>query len=69
MLPHIAKITNEIHQVGGYGLTAPNDASIYLIHYDGHAALVDAGCGKAQDNCALTFCPWACRWNRSSICS
>ncbi len=49
MLPHISKITNEINQVGGYGLTAPNDASIYLIHYDGHAALVDAGCGKAQD--------------------
>jgi len=49
VLPHIAKITNEIHQVGGYGLTAPNDASIYLIHYDGHAALVDAGCGRAQD--------------------
>ena len=41
-------ITREIFQVGGYGLTAPEDAAIYLIHFDGHAALVDAGTGRGQ---------------------
>ncbi len=41
------RITNEIYQVGGGQLTAPEDAAIYLINIDGHAALVDAGCGRA----------------------
>ena len=40
-------ITGEIHQVGGGQLTAPEDAAIYLINFNGHAALVDAGCGRA----------------------
>jgi len=31
------------------GLTSGDDAAIYLIHFDGHAALVDAGCGHSQD--------------------
>jgi len=39
------KITSEIYQVGGGDLTAPEDAAIYLINSDGHAALIDAGCG------------------------
>jgi len=42
-------ITKEIFQVGGNGLTAPGDAAIYLINFGGHLALVDAGCGRAQD--------------------
>lgn len=41
-------ITNEIIQVGGYGLTAPEDAAIYLLNFAGHAALVDAGTGRGQ---------------------
>ena len=41
------KITDEIHQVGGVGLSASEDAAVYLISFDGHAALVDAGCGYA----------------------
>ncbi|MBL8250447.1 MAG: MBL fold metallo-hydrolase, partial [Candidatus Competibacter sp.] len=41
-------ITREIYQVGGYGLTSPEDAATYLIHFDGHAALVDAGTGRGQ---------------------
>jgi glyoxylase-like metal-dependent hydrolase (beta-lactamase superfamily II) len=41
------RITGEIHQVGGGQLTAPEDAAVYLINVDGHAALVDAGCGRA----------------------
>lgn len=41
-------ITREIFQVGGQGLTAPEDAAIYLIDFDGHAALVDAGAGRGQ---------------------
>lgn len=43
------KITGEIFQVGGSGMTAPGDAAIYLINFGGHGALVDAGCGHAQD--------------------
>ena len=43
------KITSEIYQVGGGDLTAPGDAAIYLIHTDGHAALIDAGCGGSED--------------------
>ena len=41
-----AKITSEIFQVGGSGFTALEDAAIYLINVNGHAALVDAGCGR-----------------------
>ena len=40
-------ITKEIYQIGGSGLTAPEDSAIYLIHMDGRAAIVDAGCGNA----------------------
>jgi len=43
------KITGEIFQVGGDGLTGPGDAAIYLIQFGGHAALVDAGCGEAME--------------------
>ncbi len=41
------KITDEIFQVGGGPLTTPSDGACYLIHFDGHAALVDAGCGSS----------------------
>jgi len=43
------KITYEIYQVGGSGLTSMEDAAIYLISFGGHAALVDAGCGRVQE--------------------
>ena len=43
------EITHEILQVGGSGLTSMEDAAIYLIHFEGHAALVDAGCGRVQE--------------------
>lgn len=43
------KITKEIFQVGGDRHTSLEDAAIYLINFDGHAVLVDAGCGNAQD--------------------
>jgi len=39
------RITDEISQVGGPGLTATEDAAIYLVNFDSHAALIDAGCG------------------------
>ncbi len=42
-------ITKQITQVGGSGYTASEDAAIYLIHMDGHAAIVDAGCGGSID--------------------
>ncbi|RJR37266.1 MAG: MBL fold metallo-hydrolase [Desulfobacteraceae bacterium] len=43
------RVTGEIHQVGGSGLTGPEDASIYLLHFGEEAALVDAGCGGATE--------------------
>ncbi len=39
------KITGEIFQVGGPGLTAAQDAAVYLIWVEGHGAVVDAGSG------------------------
>ena len=39
------KITEEIFQVGGGDWTSPGDAAVYLIHFGGRSALVDAGCG------------------------
>jgi glyoxylase-like metal-dependent hydrolase (beta-lactamase superfamily II) len=42
------QITGEIFQVGGDQLTSSADAAVYLINFNGHAALVDAGCGTAQ---------------------
>lgn len=49
MGPRAVPITDEICQVGGRGLSAPNDAAIYLVSVDGCAALIDAGCGDATD--------------------
>jgi glyoxylase-like metal-dependent hydrolase (beta-lactamase superfamily II) len=43
------RITDEVFQVGGPQLTAPQDAAIYLINFDGHAALIDAGSGYANE--------------------
>lgn len=42
-------ITQEIFQIRGNQLTSPEDASIYLINFSGHVALVDASCGNTQD--------------------
>jgi len=42
-------ITNEIFQIGGSGFTSQEDAAAYLIHMDGRAAIVDAGCGNATE--------------------
>ena len=43
------KITDEIFQVGGDRFTSMEDAAIYLINFNGHAALVDAGCGRSTE--------------------
>jgi glyoxylase-like metal-dependent hydrolase (beta-lactamase superfamily II) len=43
------KITNEIFQVGGSGITSPEDGAIYLIIFGDEAALVDAGCGNEPE--------------------
>jgi glyoxylase-like metal-dependent hydrolase (beta-lactamase superfamily II) len=43
------RITEEVFQVGGPGLTAPQDAAIYLLNFSGRAALIDAGCGLANE--------------------
>jgi glyoxylase-like metal-dependent hydrolase (beta-lactamase superfamily II) len=41
------KVTKEIFQVGGRGLTSHEDGAIYLIRFEDHGALVDAGCGRS----------------------
>jgi glyoxylase-like metal-dependent hydrolase (beta-lactamase superfamily II) len=42
------RITDNLWQVGGSGLTDPADAAIYLIRFDDKAALIDAGCGHGH---------------------
>jgi glyoxylase-like metal-dependent hydrolase (beta-lactamase superfamily II) len=59
------KVTDEIYQVGGGPLSEPEDAAIYLIHFDGHAALVDAGCGYSNE--ALLANVRACGVRREQI--
>jgi glyoxylase-like metal-dependent hydrolase (beta-lactamase superfamily II) len=49
MGPRAIQITDEIYQVGGHGLTRPEDAAIYAIAAGDHAALIDAGCGAGGD--------------------
>ena len=39
-------VTEEVFQVGGGSLTYPEDAAVYLIRFEGHGTLVDAGCGR-----------------------
>lgn len=43
----MAKITKEIFQVGGGQFSSSEDAAVYLLHFDGQAALIDAGCGNS----------------------
>ena len=40
-------VTGELYRVGGSDLTDPEDAAVYLIAFQGGAALIDAGCGGA----------------------
>ena len=42
------QIANEVWQVGGDRLTAPEDAAIYMIAFGEKAALIDAGTGKGH---------------------
>jgi glyoxylase-like metal-dependent hydrolase (beta-lactamase superfamily II) len=43
------KITEDVFQVGGGECTSFEDAAVYLIRSGDLAALVDAGCGRAQE--------------------
>jgi glyoxylase-like metal-dependent hydrolase (beta-lactamase superfamily II) len=43
------KITPEVFQIGGDGLTTGEDAAVYLVVVEGQAALIDAGCGDSVD--------------------
>lgn len=40
------RIKDNLWQVGGGGMTDPADAAVYLIRFEGKAALIDAGCGR-----------------------
>lgn len=42
------QITEEVWEVGGGGLTAPEDAAIYLVCFGEQAALIDAGTGRGH---------------------
>lgn len=55
MGPRIQVITPEICQVGGPGLTHPNDAAIYLVNFANASALVDAGSGRASDRVLMNI--------------
>jgi glyoxylase-like metal-dependent hydrolase (beta-lactamase superfamily II) len=39
------KIVQNLWQVGGGSLSAPEDAAVYLVRFGEQAALIDAGCG------------------------
>ncbi len=45
----MTKITSEIYQVGGSGLSAAEDAAVYLVCFGNHAAVIDAGCGNSTE--------------------
>ncbi len=49
------QITSEIWQVGGAGYTSSDDAAVYLLHVNGRAAIVDAGCGRHLDRLAANI--------------
>jgi glyoxylase-like metal-dependent hydrolase (beta-lactamase superfamily II) len=52
------KITDDIFQVGGSDFTSYEDAAVYLITFEGHAALVDAGCGRSTDRLFKNIRSW-----------
>jgi len=39
------EVIQDVWQVGGSGHTSGEDAAIYLVRFDGEAAIIDAGCG------------------------
>jgi glyoxylase-like metal-dependent hydrolase (beta-lactamase superfamily II) len=43
------KIVQNLWQVGGGNLTAPEDAAIYLVRFFKQAVLIDSGCGDSHD--------------------
>lgn len=49
MMPGAQRIDEDIWQVGGARLSAPEDAAVYLISGGAEAALIDAGCGGSID--------------------
>lgn len=49
MGPRNRPVKDNIWQVAGSGLTAPEDAAAYLVAFDDMAALIDSGCGRATD--------------------
>lgn len=42
------KLTSNIWQVGGNGISAAGDAAVYLVVFGSQAALIDAGCGHGH---------------------
>lgn len=55
MGPKTHPITSQVHQVGGQGLTAPDDAAQYLVQSGREAALIDAGTGEGLDRLLLNL--------------
>ena len=42
------EILENLWRVGGSGITAAEDAAVFLIRFEHQAALIDAGCGHAH---------------------
>lgn len=55
MGPKTRPITPQVHQVGGPGLTAAEDAAQYLVLAGTEAALIDAGCGEGLERLLLNL--------------
>jgi len=49
MAVKIPQIAPDVFQIGGAGITRPEDAAVYMVVAAGQAALIDAGCGRSVD--------------------
>lgn len=49
------KLTDNIWQVGGDGISAVGDAAVYLVVFGSQAALIDAGCGHGNTKIAANI--------------
>ena len=48
MRPKTEEIIKGVYLIGGPGITAADDAAIYLIDFDGDLVLIDAGAGRSS---------------------
>lgn len=46
-MPKAVQVSPHVFQVGGNGLSHPNDCCVYLVEGDGESVLIDAGAGQS----------------------